>query len=72
MAPDSVRESILEFLNSSKPSRRAGDTRCPCGSRMTREDNVFLRRPKLGSDPSGLPQVLSGTACPNLLRRIAR
>jgi hypothetical protein len=43
MAPDSVNESILEFLNSAKPSRRAGDTRrCACGSTMTRQNTTFF------------------------------
>jgi len=42
MAPDSQHESILEFLNSAKPSRRAGDTRCACGSPMTRQQTTFF------------------------------
>jgi hypothetical protein len=42
MAPDSVRESILEFLNSVKPSRRARDTRCACGSTMTPRNTTFF------------------------------
>jgi hypothetical protein len=42
MAPDSARESILEFLNCVKPSRRARDTRCPCGSTMTRQNTTFF------------------------------
>jgi hypothetical protein len=42
MAPDSVHESILEFLNSAKLSRRARDSRCACGSRMTRQKTTFF------------------------------
>jgi hypothetical protein len=48
MAPDSPHESILEFLNSAKRSRRAGDTqqaadtRCVCGSPMTRQKTTFF------------------------------
>ena len=43
MAPDSVRESILEFLNSVKPSRRARDTRRrACGSTMTPQKTTFF------------------------------
>jgi hypothetical protein len=42
MAPDSLHESILEFLNSAKSSRRAGDTRCACGSTMTPENATFF------------------------------
>jgi hypothetical protein len=42
MAPDSVRESILEFLNSVKPSRRARDTRCACGSTKTPQNTTFF------------------------------
>jgi len=42
MVPNSARESILEFLDSAKPSRRAGDTRCACGSRTTRQNTTFF------------------------------
>jgi hypothetical protein len=41
MAPDSVNESILKFLNSDDPSRRR-NTRCPCGSIMTRQNTTFF------------------------------
>jgi hypothetical protein len=42
MAPDSVHESILEFLNSAEPSRRARNTRCACGSTMTPRNTTFF------------------------------
>jgi hypothetical protein len=45
MAPDSPHESILEFLNSAKSSRRAGDyryTRCACGATMTTQNTTFF------------------------------
>ena len=43
MAPDSVHESILEFLKSAKSSRRAGDTRCcACGSATTPQNITFF------------------------------
>jgi hypothetical protein len=42
MAPDAGRESILEFLNSDKRSRREEDTRCACGSTMTRQKTTFF------------------------------
>jgi hypothetical protein len=41
MAPDSAHESILEFLNSAKPSTTR-NTRCPCGSPMTRQNTTFF------------------------------
>jgi hypothetical protein len=42
MAPDSLHESILEFLNSAKPSRRVGDTRCACGWTLTSQNATFF------------------------------
>jgi hypothetical protein len=41
MAPDSAHESILEFLNSAKSSPTR-NTRCPCGSTMTRQNTTFF------------------------------
>jgi hypothetical protein len=42
MAPDSPHESILEFLNSAKLSRRVSPTRCACGSPMTKQKVTFF------------------------------
>jgi hypothetical protein len=42
MAPGSQHESILKFLNSAESSRRAGDTRCACGSTMTKQKTTFF------------------------------
>jgi hypothetical protein len=42
MTPDSTHESILKFLNSAKPFRGAKDTRCSCGSTMTRQNTTFF------------------------------
>lgn len=42
MAPDSLHESILEFLNSANPSRRSEDTRCACGSATTLQKTTFF------------------------------
>ena len=43
MAPDSAHESVLEFLNSPKSSRRAGDARCfACGSTLTPRSTTFF------------------------------
>ncbi len=82
MAPDSPHESILEFLNSAKRSRRAGTLSGrghPLRLRIAHdktEDDIFLRRSKVESVFSGLPQVPSGKECPDLgcpdhVRRIA-
>jgi hypothetical protein len=42
MAPDFQHESILEFPNPTKRSRRAGETRCGCGSPMTKQKTTFF------------------------------
>jgi hypothetical protein len=42
MVHDSVHKSISKFLNSAKASRRAGDTRCACGSTMTPQYTTFF------------------------------
>jgi hypothetical protein len=43
MAPNSVHESILEFLNSATPSRRAGGTRlCLWIDHVSAENSIFL------------------------------
>jgi hypothetical protein len=41
MAPDSARESILEFLSSAKSSPTRNN-RCACGSTMARQNTTFF------------------------------
>ncbi len=42
MSPETLHESILEFLKSSKVSRRSGGTHCACGSTITRQNTTFF------------------------------
>ncbi len=42
MAPDTLHESILEFLNSAETSRRSVDTRCACGSVTIQQNTTFF------------------------------
>src|SRR5580698_6978702 len=42
MAPYSLNESILEFLNSAKSSQRTGGTRCACGWTLTSQNTTFF------------------------------